>query len=230
MRSRRLMRSSLGRAVLSLLWLSVSMAECTRHAQFRRPRLRACSPSRSAGAFCPDRLPLVLAFAHLDRAPAQHARITVYAPARCRSRDTVILACSIAVAAWSLMPTHRQRRLVMLWLHLQRFRSCSPRRGAGAVCSVRCRALSRTPALAQPALAVDADRGEQDRGDFTRQNLLQWHHVLLGGAAEAQLVGPRGVLASLAACLNGNRHAACSVSAAAPAHMLTHTDRRRCMP
>jgi hypothetical protein len=50
------------------------------------------------------------------------------------------------------------------------------------------------------------------------------------GAAEAQLVGPRGVVSSLIACLGGNVHAACSVSAAAPARMPTQAHRRRSMP
>lgn len=42
---------------------------------------------------------------------------------------------------------------------------------------------------AQLALAVDAARGDRDRPDFTRWFLLQCHHDLHGGAAEAQHVG-----------------------------------------
>jgi hypothetical protein len=52
MRSRRLMRHSLGRAVPPLLWLLVPVATSTRHAQFQRPRQRACPPKRIAGAPC----------------------------------------------------------------------------------------------------------------------------------------------------------------------------------
>ena len=117
------------------------------------------------------------AHAHLDEAPAHHALIAcgpywlmpilterprsmpvsqVFAPARCRSRNTVISACPIAAAALSLMLAQSGRRLVRLRSQLQRSQSCSSRRGAGAGGSVTCRVPSRSAALAQPALAVDA--------------------------------------------------------------------------
>jgi len=96
-RSRRLMRNPLGRAVSSLVWLSVSMAQCTRHAHVSRSparlptsrgRQRACPPRRVAGPACPDRVRLILASAHLDAAPAQHAPIAFVLSTRCRSRTT----------------------------------------------------------------------------------------------------------------------------------------------
>jgi hypothetical protein len=54
----------------------------------------------------------------------------------------VILACSVAAAAPSLIPTLSGRRLVMPRLRLQRFRSCSSSQGAGVVGSFMCRVLS----------------------------------------------------------------------------------------
>ncbi len=155
-RSRRLMRHMLGRAVPSLPWLSVSMATGTRHAQSRQPRQRACPPMRIADAKCPDRLRLGVASAYLDRAPAQHALVTVFTPCRCRSLDTVISACSIADAARSLMPFQKQRRLFMLWSQVSCFRLCSPRRGAAAGGSATCRVPSPPLALAQHAHPADA--------------------------------------------------------------------------
>jgi hypothetical protein len=148
----RLMGNSLGRAVLSLLWLLASVATRTRHAQSRRPRQRACPPKEIAGAPCPDRVWLVVASAHLDRARAQHALVAVLSPSRCRSPDTVVSSCSIAAAVLSLMPTYRRRRLVLPWLHLRRYRSCSPSRGAGAVGSIRC----RVPSLSRRACPTGA--------------------------------------------------------------------------
>ena len=52
----------------------------------------------------------------------------------------------------------------------------------------------------------------------------------LGGAADGQLVGPRGALSPLVACLGAKQHAACSISAAAPARMPTLARRRRILP
>ena len=96
-----------------------------------------------------------------------------------------------------------------------RSRACSSHRSAGWLCPGRtygalghahpvgaltrcaligCRVRSRSPALPQHALAVDAARGERDRADFDIQFLLQWHHDLFGGAAEAQHVGLRSPL------------------------------------
>ena len=147
------MRNSLGRAVSSLVWLSVSMAQCTRHAHVPRPparlptsrgRQRACPPRRVAGPACPDRVRLILASAHLDAAPAQHAPIAFVLSTRCRSREKVITACSVAAAARSLMPISTQCRLVVPWSHLQCYRSCSPSRGAGAFGSLACRVRSRS--------------------------------------------------------------------------------------
>jgi hypothetical protein len=118
------------------------VATSTRHAQSRRPRQRVCPPNRIAGAPCPDRSWLVVAHAYLDGAPAQHARITVSMPARCRSCKTAVSACPVVVAALSLMLIQSERRLVMLWLRLRRYRLCSHWWGADAVCSFGCRALS----------------------------------------------------------------------------------------
>jgi hypothetical protein len=119
------------------------MSTGTRHAQSRQPRQRACPPRRIAGAPCPDRVWLAVGSAHLDGAPAQHALVASVTSARCRSRDTVILACSVAVAAQSLMPIQKARQLIMPWSRVQRYRSCSPSQGASSVGSLRCRVLSR---------------------------------------------------------------------------------------
>jgi hypothetical protein len=87
------------------------------------------------------------------------------------------------------------------------------------------------PEYAQPALAADAASRRQDRADFDSWNLLQCHHGLfLAARLKRQSVGPRGVVFSLAACLGGNKHAACPFPKAAPARMPTQADRRRIMP
>jgi len=52
------------------------------------------------------------------------------------------------------------------------------------------RAISFPPCWPNRRLQSTPLRVERDRGDFTRSNLLQCHRDLLGGAAEAQLVGP----------------------------------------
>ena len=150
------MRRPLGRAVPSLVWLSVSMATSTQHAPLQRPRQRACPPKQNAGAACPDRVSLILASASLDRAPAQHAPLDNPPPQvaglvagglclvmlqspmvcgrSCSSRNSVGLSCSVARAALSLLPISTERRLVMLRWQVHCSRSCSPRSGAVADC------------------------------------------------------------------------------------------------
>jgi hypothetical protein len=151
------------------------------------------------------------AHAHPKKLPALHALIVFgsswllpISTERERSMPLSQFYRQVAAALPIQWSRHAQSRLLCC-------RSCPPTGGAGLFCpgctfgaighAHLAGALARLAqsgaachhypaARAQPALAVDAASRPQDRGDFRHQNLLQCHHGLASGAAEAQLVGP----------------------------------------
>jgi hypothetical protein len=189
--------------------------------------------------------------AHPGGSPARHA-LVVYGSSWLlpisteRQRSMPVSRFSRQVAAALSIQSSRHAQSPML-----RGRSCLPNRGTGFLCPGRSSsaighahlagALAREAQSCAACHLVPSRRPNQPiqptplRGRKIGTILtvrICYNGVAIDrcGAADGQLVGPRGAFASLAACLYSNRHAVCSVSAATPTRMLTHTDRRRAMP